>query len=224
MMAILLGVAVLAVAVVLVAAGFIFVAARRLRPQLRARQQKISALCVQRGLVPSNASGDFPLLGSINPRWFTNHFASSDGTVAAADFDRPAGKQVEFFTLLAYRVSGLAVPYLAVARRDLLGITIGGPPEIELESTQFTEKFTVRAKDRRSAVMLLDPGMMQLVLDCGDVSFDMDGDRVLAYINRGHEPAHQAAEPVEFEVLFKFWDGFVQRLPELVRSEYAATR
>jgi hypothetical protein len=54
------------------------------------------------------------------------------------------------------------------------------------------------------------------------VSFDMEGARVLAYINRTHERAHQADEPVEFELLFKFWDGFLARLPELLRSEYAA--
>lgn len=214
--------AVTTIAVVLVAGGFIFVAAQRLRPQLRLRSEKIGALSARRGLVPSGGSGDFPLLGGINPRLLANHFASRDGMVATADFDRPAGKQVEFFTLLTFRVAGVNVPYVAVTRRDLAGITIGGPPEIELESTQFTERFTVRAKDRRSAVMLLDPGMMELILDSGDVSFDMSGDNVLAYINRGREPAHQPAEPVELEMLFKFWDGFLARLPELLRSDYAA--
>jgi hypothetical protein len=71
-------------------------------------------------------------------------------------------------------------------------------------------------------VMLLDPGMMQWLLDCEEVSFDMAGDRVLAFINRAAEPKHQPTEPVEFEMLFKFLDGFVPRVPQLLRSEYAA--
>lgn len=101
---------------------------------------------------------------------------------------------------------------------------IGGPPTVEQESIVFDERFIVRAKDRRSAVMLLDPGMMQLLLDCEPVNFDMVGDKVLAFINRAAEPAHQPSEPVEFEQLFRFWDGFLPRVPELLRAEYAAAQ
>ena len=93
---------------------------------------------------------------------------------------------------------------------------------MELESIDFDKQFTVRAKDRRSAVMLLDPGMMQWLLDCDHVSFVMIGDRVLASINRATEPHHNPSEPVEFELLFKFYDGFLARLPAILRSEYAA--
>jgi hypothetical protein len=63
---------------------------------------------------------------------------------------------------------------------------------------------------------------MQLLLDCEDVNFDMAGDKVLAFVNRATEPAHQPTEPVEFELLFRFFDGFVTRVPALLRSEYAA--
>jgi len=52
----------------------------------------------------------------------------------------------------------------------------------------------------------------------------MVGDKVLTYINRGAEPAHRPSEPVEFEMLFKFRDGFVSRVPELLRSDYGATK
>jgi hypothetical protein len=152
----------------------------------------------------------------------TNAFSSSDRGLAVADFTRPAGKQTQFFSVLTFTISGLVMPYVAVTRRNLMGITVGGPPPVELESTQFGERFTIRSSDRRSAVMLLDQGMMQLLLDCGDVSFDMVGDKVQAFVNRAAEPAHQPAEPIEFELLFKFRDGFVQRLPDLLRVEYAA--
>ena len=95
---------------------------------------------------------------------------------------------------------------------------------MQLESIDFDKRFTVRAKDRRSAVMLLDPGIMQLLLNCADVNFDIVGDKVLAYVNRATETAHRANEPVEFEMLFRFYDGFVSRVPEELRSEYAATQ
>lgn len=198
-------------------------AARRAAPMMRLRQQAIAALCAQRGLVPDVAPSDFALLGAIDPRWLTNSFSSRDHGVAAADFIRPAGKNTQFFTILAFTVAGLKLPYLAVSLRNLTGVTLGGPPALELESTEFDRRFTVRSNDRRSAVMLLDPGMMQWLLDCEQVNFDMVGDKVLAFINRAAEPAHRPTEPVEFELLFRFFDGFEARVPALLRSEFAAT-
>ena len=114
------------------------------------------------------------------------------------------------------------LPFVAVARRGLTSITVGGPQTIQLESTDFDNRFMVKSKDRRAATMLLDPGVMQLLIDCEQVNFDMVGDRVVAYVNRAAEPAHQPAEPIEFELLFRFLDGFVARLPSILRSEYAA--
>jgi hypothetical protein len=201
----------------------LFVASRRLAPLMKAREQAIAALCAQRGFLPSAASGDFAILGRVDPRQLSNHFSSPDHAVSVADFTRPAGKTTQFFTLLSFTVAGLNLPYMAVARRNLVaGLVVGGAPALKLESTEFDRRFVVNAKDRRSAVMLLDPGMMQLLLDCKEVNFDMDGDKVLAFINRVAEPRHQPREPVEFEMLFRFLDGFVSRVPELLRSDYAA--
>ncbi len=200
----------------------IVVQSRRL-PALRlARQKAIAALCVQRGLVPDDVSGDFAMLGAFAPRWLTNSFSSTDHGVALADFIRPADKSTQFFTVMAFGVAGVNMPYVAVTRPG--ETAVGGPPKLELESIEFDQRFTVKAKDRRSAVMLLDPGMMQLLLDCEQVNFYMAGDKVLAFINRAAEPAHQPTEPVEFEQLFKFYDGFIARMPELLHSEYAATQ
>lgn len=208
---------------VVVIGGVVLVASRRLAPRVRARRQAIAALCAQRGLLPGAGSGEFAILGRIDPRWLSNCFSSSDQGVIVADFVRPAGKNTQFFTLLSFTVAGLNVPYVAVALRNLFaGPVLGGPPTLELESTEFDQRFSVKAQDRRSAVMLLDPEMMQWLLECEEVSFDMEGDKVLAFINRAAERRHQPAEPVEFEMLFKFLDGFVPRVPDLLRSEYAA--
>jgi hypothetical protein len=210
-------------AVTLVCVLAVVALARRQAPLRRARQQAVAALCTQRGLVAGAAPGDFVMVGPLVPRWLTNSFSSLDHAVSVADFMRPAGKNTQFFTLLAFTVAGVNVPYVAVTRR-LFGPTIlGGPPSVELESIDFDQRFSVKANDRRSAVMLLDPAMMQLLLDCELVNFIMVGDKVLAYINRRAERRHQAAEPVEFEQLFKFWDGFVARMPAILRSEYAAS-
>ncbi len=222
--AVLLGTSTLALLVTLGGAIFIVVALRREAPLLRARQQAIGALCAQRGLVPGAAPSDFTILGAVDHRLLTNSFSSPDHAVAVADYMRPAGKHTQFFTVLSLTVAGLDVPYVSVTRRELGTIMLGGPPTLELESIDFDKRFTVRAKDRRCAVMLLDPGVMQLLLDCADVNFDIVGDKALAYVNRAAEAAHRPSEPVEFEMLFKFWDGFVARVPELLRSEYGATQ
>jgi len=198
------------------------IAARRVRPLERARRQAIAALCAQRSLVPGVPAGEFAVLGRVDPRWLTNAYRSSDQRLAIADFMRPAGKNTQFFSLLSFTVAGLNVPAMAVTLRNLTGPVLGGPPTVELESDEFERRFVVKAKDRRAAVMLLDPSMMQLLLDCEIVRFNMVGDEVLGFVNRGAEARHNATEPVEFALLFKFWDGFVPRVPALLRSEYAS--
>ncbi len=169
------------------------------------------------------AHHDFPILGNFNDRQLTNSFSSPDHGLAVADYIRPAGKSVELFSLLAFTVAGLNMPYVSVTLRGLGILMVGGPSAVELESIDFDQRFTVRAKDRRSAMMLLDPRIMQLLLDCADVNFDMVGDKALAYVNRAAEAAHKPSEPIEFEMLFRFVDGFVARVPDLLRSEYGST-
>jgi hypothetical protein len=94
-------------------------------------------------------------------------------------------------------------------------------------------------------VMLLDEGMIQWLLDFDQVSFEIDGDTVAALVRRAAEPADQPglgsrwvvrghsstpfsnprrADPVELELLFKFFDGFVPRVPAILRTEYATPR
>lgn len=208
--------------VVVIAAGVaIFVMTPTHQTLLLARQKAIAALCAKRGLVSEVGSGDFAIVGPIDPHWFANAHATPDHTVAVADFTQLAGQQPTLFSILTFTVAGVNIPFIAVGRKGLTSITVGGPQMFELESTDFDNRFTVKAKDRRSATMLLDPGMMQLLLDCDQVNFDMVGDRVLAYVNRAAEPAHQPTEPVEFELLFRFLDGFVARMPAILRSDYA---
>jgi hypothetical protein len=213
--------------VVVLVSAVIIVAARRGLPLQKARRQAMAALCAERGLVPSAATvaRDFSMLTPIERTGLTNAFASPDGGVAAADLVRGSGNNTTFFSVLCFTVAGVNMPNISVDVRNVFTMaTVGGMPKLELESDEFDEHFTVRTNDRRSAVMLLDPAMMQWLLDCLQVSFVMIGDRVLASINRATEPSHDPSQPVEFELLFKFCDGFLARVPAILRSEYAAVQ
>jgi len=195
-----------------------FFLVRRMGPAQRARRQAIAALCAERGFVPGLSRPSPDLRGLINP------FSSADGKVVVADALRSNGKDVEAFALLSSTIDGLNMPQVSVLRQGQRSLTVAWGPVLELESRDFDRRFAVIAKDRRSAVMLLDPGMIQWLLDCESVSLDMIGDRVLAFVDRAALPAHQPAEPVDYQLLFKFWDGFVPRIPELLRSEYSTAR
>jgi hypothetical protein len=203
---------------VLVIGIVLVVVLQRAAPAQRARRQAIAAMCSQRGLAPGVVAtpGPIQLHGLVNP------FSSPDGKVVAADAVRSEGKQVELFSLLSFVVDGVNMPRLMVLRQGRRSLVDAWGPVLELESLDFGKRFAVIAKDRRSAVMLLDQGMIQWLLDCDSVSFEIIGDRVVAFIDRAAEPAHAPAQPVEFQLLFKFWDGFLPRLPPLLRSEYAA--
>jgi hypothetical protein len=135
-------------AVVIVAGIAILVLTRKQRPLSLARQQAVAALCARRGLVAELAPDDFAILGPIPTSWLTNAHALPDHSVAVADFTEPSGKHTAFFSMLTFTVAGVNVPFVAVARRGQAGITLGGPPTIELESTDFDRQFTVKSKDR----------------------------------------------------------------------------
>jgi uncharacterized protein DUF3137 len=213
--------------VVVLVSAVIIVAARRGAPLQKARRQAMVAMCAQRGLAPSGGkvAHDFSMLSSIERTGLTNAFSSPDGGVAAADLVRGSGNDTTFFSVLTFNVAGVNMPNISVQVRNVFTMAVvGGMPTLELESDEFDKQFTVRTNDRRSAVMLLDPAMMQWLLDCLQVSFVMIGDKVLASVNRATEPSHDPTQPVEFERLFKFYDGFLARVPAILRSEYAAVQ
>ena len=219
----LMGVAVAMTPVVIVLV--VVLAIRSERREVKARRQAVTTLCAQHGFVPGAAPGDFPILGALTPSLLSNSFSSPDHGVAISDLFRPAGKDSEYFTILALTVGGVNMPQVAVRRRNTGALLLGGPPtlglgSIELESIDFDRQFTVKTKDKRGAMMLMDEGMMQLMLDCQQVGFDMLGDNVLAFIARDPDPG----APVEFELLFKFCDGFLVRVPSILSSEYAAAQ
>ncbi|HEV2033053.1 MAG TPA: hypothetical protein VGU71_02470 [Candidatus Dormibacteraeota bacterium] len=204
-------------------------------PPAFVRQQAIAALCEQRGLLPGpvNLPNNFEIASPLDNSVFENSFSSPDGGISAADYWRHDEKNWYPFSLVAFTIAGLNMPYVAMTRRDMPALPLAwGPQQVGLESIDFNARFMVRAQDRRSAVMLLDEGMMQWLLDCDQVSFEIGGNRVAALVPRRAEPTIRPTPPmlsnprqpapVELELLFKFWDGFVPRVPALLRTEYAA--
>jgi hypothetical protein len=202
-------------------------------PMIFTRFQAIAALCEPRGMLPNAAhlANYLPMASPAGPPTFGPAFGTPDGSLWAADVWRTEGSgkatRSEAFSMLVFTVSGVKAPYVAVARKGQMSIPAGveGSP-VGLESIDFNDRFAVLAADGRSAVMLLDLGIMQLLLDCDQVSFEMLGDRVQALVRAKEQPTSSvppSAEPVEFELLFKFLDGFRQRLPAILRTDYSAT-
>lgn len=221
------------------------------------RQQAIAAICQQRGMVPNPInlytvlSAIFPMALAGQMPVYENSFGSPDGSLWVADMWTPRQddnnrqtKEWDPSSMVAFNLSGVNLPYVGVTRKGQKNpsrFTRGSP--LTLESIDFDERFAIRAEDRRSAVMLLDQGMMQWLLDCDQVSFEITGGRVQALVSRSSESTYQPglvpgwklrgqsdaphsysrrADPVELELLLKFVDGFGSRVPELVRSEFAA--
>jgi hypothetical protein len=224
------------------------------KPRNLERQQAIAALCQQRGMVPNPVDlstvlhAVFPMALPGQMPIYENSFAATDGSLWAADMWTPnqnnQNKEWDSYSMLTFALPGVNLPYVGVTRKGQknLGFARGSP--LTLESIDFDERFTIRAEDRRSAVMLLDQGMMQWLLDCDQVTFEITGDRGQAIVRRSSESSYQPglnpgwhlaghssaphsnsrrADPVELELLFKFVDGFGQRVPEQVRSEFAAS-
>ena len=214
-------------------------------PRRQQRREAIGALCEKRGLLPGrvdlSTSFQVATTSELAHPIFENSFSSPDGGVSAADYWRHEDKPWYAFSLLGFTVPGVNIPYVAVTRRDFPSLSWVWGTYVGLESIDFNEKFGIRAQDRRAAVMLMDEGMMQWLLDCEQVSFEMVGNRVAALVRRRSEPTDQPgldplwhrpgraiqphsnprqADPVELELLFKFWDGFVARVPAILRTEF----
>jgi hypothetical protein len=204
------------------------VAAQRKGKAAAARYQKMVAICAAHGGVPGpvDLPGVFQLTGVLGRlAGISNQFTN------AADLTSREEKRTLFFTLVTARFPGLDMPAVSVTRKGLPGMPIWGQNRIEVESIAFSQRFTVTAQDQRLGFMLLDLPMLQWILDCAEVSFGIMGDGLMAYVYRGDEggglfkpgePTPVGGDGSELELLYQFVDGFGQRVPALLRTEFAA--
>lgn len=235
--------------VVLVALGLVVYTALRLFSAQRkakagaARYQKMLKICAANGGVPGPV--DIPSMDALAPALaalaasgipvasLINRFSGLSNQFSnAADFYRVEEKTKLFFTMVTARFPGINMPHISVTRKGLPGAPVWGQDRLEVESIAFTQRFTVTAQDNRLGFMLLDLPMIQWILDCADVNFDMFGDGLMAYVYRAEEGApilNRAFElrPLntdgsELELLYKFVNGFGQRIPAQLKAEFAA--
>ena len=110
---------------------------------------------------------------------------------------------------------GGTFPTLRVQDMTVVGKVLehfGGEP-ITFESEEFNETFRVTSEDRRFASALIDPRMMEFLLQTkGAVSFETRGRYVLL-------ASHQLA-PDELPILLGLADEFVRRIPTVVWDLY----
>jgi hypothetical protein len=192
-----------------------------------ARYRMMLPICAAHGGVP----GAVDMPGVFNLAGVGFLFGLSNQFTNAADFSSRQEKRTLFFTLVTARFPGIDMPLVAVTRKGLPGTPMWGPDRIQVESIEFTQRFTVTANDRRLAFMLLDLPMIQWILDCAEVNFAMLGNGLVAYVYRGDQggPLFKPGEPgpvkgdgSELELLYKFVDGFGERIPTVLQAEFAA--
>ena len=186
----------------------------------RKRDQAIAAVCTQHGLGRVEDVGS-PLLSRMVPvsePVCHNTFATPDWAQWFSEVGDRSGSSV--FAVLVFGVDAVNLPNIEVARKGQIDVPLGGHGQtVQLESIDFTDRFQIHTDDPHAAVMLIDQGMMQWLLDCDRVSFQINGPLVTAMLKL-RDP--HAAQPDELELLFQFHDGFVAHVPNLIRVEFPA--
>ena len=87
-------------------------------------------------------------------------------------------------------------------------------PDIETESEEFNRRFEVRSTDRRFALALLDPRMMQWLLGQAlGVGFESLGGRLMVFRPRATTSVDDLARAVELH------GRFLEQIPRLVRDQ-----
>ncbi len=164
-----------------------------------ARYLKMQTICAVHGAAP----GPVDMPGVFNLAGVGFLFGLSNQFTNAADFSSRQEKRTLFFTLVTARFPGIDMPLVTVTR-----------------------------KGRRLAFMILDLPMIQWILDCAEVNFAMLGNGLVAYAYRGDQggPLFKPGEPrpvtgdgSELELLYKFVDGFGEKIPAVLRAEFAAS-
>jgi Protein of unknown function (DUF3137) len=187
-------------------------------------ERAIQALCTQRGMlrVGDVGSAFLPQMLMLGRPECRNTYATPDWSLwfsEVSDLSKPMFSS-NVFAVLMFTVTGLNIPYIAVARRGAIDVPLGARGQsVQLESIEFTDRFQIHTDDQRAAVMLIDQGMMQSLLDLDRVSFQITGPLVTAIV-RQRPPTSKS--PAELELLLEFHDGFGKRIPELTFTEFPA--
>lgn len=200
----------------------------RRRRAVNHRLVAISEFCGRRGMsrVDDNATMFVPEMLGMLGAVYSNSFATPDRTLWFSEIrdrqNRNAQERGNRYGVLLFTADGLNIPYVAVARKGVVNMPtyVGGTRQsVGLESIDFNDRFRIQADDPRAAVMLVDLGMMQWLMDLDQVSFQISGPLVRAIVKAS--PKIEGV-PAELDLLFRFRDGFAAHIPQLTLNEYPA--
>ena len=179
----------------------------------------LAALFAQRGLVHITGNYQLPGMWSMLGGVSLDLFASPDGRFYATTLPSMGrSKRIAITSMLVFALPGLKFPLTSVGRKGGdIPMAVRGEA-VTFESTEFDDRFEVRTEDPRAAVMLIDQGVMQWLLDCDSVALHVEGDHGTAMVMG---EAGGSGVP-EFDLLFRFYDGLMPRLPSILGSEFPA--
>ena len=186
----------------------------------RKRTKAIAALCAQHGMtrVADVRSPFLPRMLPLSEPVCRNTFAAPDWSLWFSEVGDRQGSTV--FAVLMFGVAEVNLPNIEVARKGQVDLPLAGRGQsVELESIDFTNRFQIHTDDPRAAVMLIDQGMMQWLLDCDRLSFQVNGPLASAIAKRRDQDMSQ---PTDVELLLQFAEGFAAHVPQLVKGEFPA--
>ncbi len=102
-----------------------------------------------------------------------------------------------------------ALPQLTVSKDSVL------PGDIELESQMFNEQFRVQADDQRFASAVLQPRLMEWMLQNPSLRWQIAGDTLVSW-GYGEVPV------TELPARLSSMAGVIDRIPPFVLRDYAA--
>jgi len=196
--------------VLILVGGVVILVVRRRRHQaaIRRRAEVMSSA----GWVPATAEPRLvELAGRLTVRgratqMFTGEFRGRQ--VSVLDYEFTARRGPAPVHLIALSLPA-ALPPLTVSKDSLL------PGDIELESQMFNEQFRVQADDQRFASAVLQPRLMEWMMQNPSLRWHIAEDTLVSW---GHGELPVTELPARLEAMA----GVVDRIPPFVLRDYAA--
>ena len=131
--------------------------------QAQARTQAIASVFGTRDMahVDDERSSFLPSILPLDVRVCRNTFATADWSLWFSEVGD--ARSPDCFAVLLFSIDGVSLPYISVTRKGEVDVPLGARGQsVQLESIDFADRFEIRADDARAAVMVVDPGMMQM--------------------------------------------------------------
>jgi hypothetical protein len=122
--------------------------------------------------------------------------------------------RTEHYTCATLELPGAWFPHIELERESLLSRAKGalGFRDVQFESDAFNRAWHVRCEDKRFAYALVDPGVMEFLLDLQGFRFELNGDAMFA--------VHDRLDPEDFLSLHRALLAFRARLPAVATELY----